>query len=152
MAAAPSAPAPPRAMDATAGPSLRTWGLVVFVMFVLTSVAGSSLATESSYLLVTLGSHIGLALVTLALAGYSARVVGRTYRILPQAAAGLAALGGLGATIAGTAFLVGGQSSAALYAMEGFAVLGILAAIVMIVVGGPSGKNSLTAFPKAGST
>jgi hypothetical protein len=114
----------------------------VFVMFLLTSAVGGSLALESSYLLVTLASHIGLAVVTLGVAGYATSFVGRNYRALPRATAGIAALSALGATIAGTIFLLDGQSNSALYAMEGLAVIGTLAAIVMIVVGGPSGKRT----------
>jgi hypothetical protein len=142
MAMDPSAPSTPPSPDATAGRSLRLWGVLVLVMFLLTSAVGGSLALEGSYLLVTLTSHIGLALVTLAIAGYSASFVGRCYRASARASAGIAALAALGATIAGTAFLLGGQSNAALYAMEVFAGFGILAAIVMIVIGGPSGIHS----------
>jgi hypothetical protein len=145
MATEPSAPKPPQDTVATEGPSLRVWGVLVVVMFLLTSAVGGSLALESSYLPVTLASHIGLALVTLGIAGYATSFVGRYYRALPRASAGIAALAGLGATIAGTVFLLDGQSNAALYAMEGFAGVGILAAIVMIVVGGPSGKRIQTA-------
>ena len=116
-------------------------------MFLLTSAVGSSLALESSYLPVTLASHIGLALVTLGIAGFSTSFVGRHYRPRPRAAAGIAALAALGATISGTVFLVGGQSNFALYAMEGFAVLGIVAAIAMIVLGGPSGRRSAASGP-----
>jgi hypothetical protein len=134
-------PAIPPSTGVTAGPSLRFWGVLVFVMFLLTSAIGGSLAMESSYLVVTLTSHIGLALVTLGIAGYATSFVGRSYRALPRAFAGIAAISALGATLAGTVFLLGGGSNSALYAMEGFAGLGILAAIVMIVVGGPSGKR-----------
>ncbi len=121
------------------GPPLRYLGVLLLVMFVLTSAVGSSLAMENSYLVVTLASHIGLALVTLAIGGYTASVVGPAYRPLPRNFARIAALSALVATLAGTAFLLGGQSNYALYAMEGFAGLGILASLVMIVVGGPSG-------------
>ena len=120
---------------------MRGWGILVFVFFLLSSAVGGSLALESSYLLVTLASHIGLALVTLGLAGYATSFVGRSYKSMPRAFAGLAALAALGATIAGTIFLVGGQSASALYAMEGLAGIGILAALLMIVFGGQSGKR-----------
>ena len=136
----PSEPSP--GAVASTGPSLRAFGLVVLVMFVLTSAVGGSLALESSYLPVTLASHIGLALVTLGVAGYAASAVGRVYRALPRVAAGLAALCALGATVAGTVFLVGGQTNAALYAMEGLAGVGVLASIVMMVAGGQSGRRS----------
>ncbi len=99
---------------------------------------------ESSYLPLTLASHIGLALVTLGIAGYSTSFVGRHYRPGPRASAGLAALAALGATISGAVFLLGGQSNGALYAMEGLAAVGILAAIGMILAGGPSGKRLAT--------
>lgn len=128
-------------LGATAGRSLRAWGALVFVMFLLTSAIGGSLALESSYLAVTLASHIGLALVTLGIAGYATSTVGRSYRALPRAAAGLAAFAALGATLAGTVFLLAQQSNPALYAMEGFAGLGLLATLVMMAVGGPSGKR-----------
>jgi hypothetical protein len=121
---------------------MRSWGVLVLVMFVLTSAVGGSLASESSYLAVTLASHIGLALVTLGIAGYATSFVGRRYRAAPRASAGVAALSALGATIAGTVFLLYGQGDPALYAMEGFAGLGILAALVMIVLGGASGKRA----------
>jgi len=121
--------------------SLRVWGILVLVFFLLTSAVGGSLALESSYLIVTLASHIGLALVTLALAGYATSFIGRFYKAMPRGFAGLSALSALGATIAGTIFLVGGQSNSALYAMEGFAGIGILAALLMIVLGGQSGKR-----------
>lgn len=111
------------------------------VFFLLASAVGGSLALESSYLLVTLASHIGLALVTLGLAGYAASVVGRSYKVLPRDFARLSAFAALGATIAGTIFLVDGQNAAALYVMEGFAGIGILAALLMIVFGGQSGKR-----------
>jgi hypothetical protein len=148
VASEPSTPnAPASTAAAPAGPSLRTWGILTFVMFVLTSAVGGSLAAESSYLAVTLASHIGLALVTLAIAGYAASFVGRSYRPGPRASARMAAAAALGATLSGTVFLLGGQSNYALYAMEGFAVLGILAAIVMMVVGGPSGKRAAAGVP-----
>jgi hypothetical protein len=121
-------------------PSLRYWGVLVLVFFLLTSAVGGSLALESSYLLVTIASHIGLALVTLGLAGYATSFVGRSYRAMPRAFAGLGALSALAATIAGTIFLVGGQTAVTLYAMEGFAGIGIVAALLMIVFGGPSGR------------
>ncbi len=140
MATQSAAPKTPRSAEATAGPSLRVWGARVLVMFLLTSAVGGSLALESGYLPVTLAGHIGLALVTLGVAGYAFSSVGRHYPPLPRASAGLAAIAALGATIAGTAFLLDGSNSA-LYAMEGFAVVGILAAIVMMVVGGSSGRH-----------
>jgi len=118
--------------------SLRYWGALVFVLFFLTSAVGGSLALESSYLLVTLVSHIGLALVTLAAAGYAIRVGARDYSVVPRASAGIASLAALGATIAGAVFYFGGQSNPALYAMEGLGLVGLLAALVMIVLGGPS--------------
>jgi hypothetical protein len=132
-------PAPPSS-GSTDRRSLRFWGVIVLVMFLLTSAVGGSLAAESSYLAVTLASHIGLALVTLGIAGFATSFVGRSYRPVPRAAAGLAALAALGATISGTVFLLYGQSNAALSAMVGFAVVGIIASIVMIALGGPSGK------------
>jgi hypothetical protein len=121
--------------------TLRMWGVLVFVFFLLTSSVGGSLALESSYLLVTLASHIGLALVTLGIAGYAASTVGPSYKPLPRTAARLGALSALVAVIAGTVFLLGGQSNAALYAMEGFAGLGLLAGLLMIAFGGDSGKR-----------
>jgi hypothetical protein len=132
------------ATTAVPGPSLRIWGVLVLVFFLLTSTVGGSLALESSYLPITLASHIGLALVTLGLAGYATSFIGRSYKPMPRAFAGLGALSALGATIAGTIFLVGGQSTAALYAMEGFAGIGILAALLMIVFGGLSGMRVST--------
>jgi hypothetical protein len=68
---------------------------------------------------------------------------------LPRASAGIAALAALGATIAGTIFLLDGQGTGALYAMEGLAGLGILASIVMIVVGGDSGRQVPSTPPPA---
>ncbi|MGA8542122.1 MAG: hypothetical protein WB947_01050 [Thermoplasmata archaeon] len=118
---------------------------MLLVLFLLTSAVGGSLALESSYLAVTLASHIGLALVTLGVAGYATSFVGRFYRALPRAFAGLAALSALGATIAGTFFLLGGESNPALYAMEGLAGLGILASLVVIAAGGQSGRRALAA-------
>lgn len=123
------------------GATLRFWGVLVLVFFFLTSAVGGSLALESSYLVVTLASHIGLALVTLGIAGYAASRLGPGYRPLPRAAAGLAAFAALGATVAGAVFLFAGQSNAALYAMEGLATLGIVAALLMIVVGGAAGRR-----------
>jgi hypothetical protein len=117
-------------------------------MFLLTSAVGGSLASESSYLAVTLASHIGLALVTLGIAGYATSFVGRSYRALPRASAGVAALAALGATIAGTIFLLDGQGNPALYAMEALAVVGIVASLAMIVVGGPAGKSSAVPRPR----
>jgi len=135
----------PRGNVAAAGRSLRALGVLVFVLFLLTSAVGGSLALESSYLPITLASHIGLALVTLGIAGYATSSVGRSYKALPRGSAGLAALSALGATIAGTVFLVDGQTNSTLYAMEGLAVLGILAAILMIAFGGKSGKRATSA-------
>ena len=142
VTAEPTAPRAPGTTPTTPGHLLRLWGVVVLVLFLVTSVIGGSLAGENSYLPVALAGHIGLAVVTLAVAGYATSVVGRRYRALPRASAGIAALAALGATIAGTIFLVGGQSNPALYAMEGFAGLGIVAAILMIVFGGPSGNKT----------
>jgi hypothetical protein len=135
-------PSTAQSMAVASGPSLRRWGVLIFVMFLLTSAVGGSLALESTYLPITLASHIGLAIVTLGLAGYATSFVGRLYRAVPRALAGVSALAALGATIAGAAFLLGGQTNAALYAMEGLGVLGILASLVLIVVGGPSGKRA----------
>lgn len=131
----------PSAAPAAPTPSLRAWGVVVLVLFLLSSVVGGSLASESSYLVVTLAGHIGLALVTLGVAGYATSFVGRSYRATPRASAALGAASALGATIAGTVFLLGGQSNAALYAMEALAVLGIVAAVLMIVFGGTAGRR-----------
>lgn len=138
----------PSGTDTTGGRSLRSWGVLVLAMFLLTSAVGGSLASESSYLAVTLASHIGLALVTLGIAGYATSFVGRSYRALPRASAGVAALAALGATIAGTIFLLDGQGNPALYAMEGLAVVGIVASLAMIVVGGPAGKSSAVPRPR----
>jgi hypothetical protein len=126
----------------TAGSGLRRWGILLLVLFFLTSAVGGSLALESSYLLITLASHIGLALVTLAVAAYATSTASREYRTLPRASAGLVTLSALGGTIAGTVFLLYGQNSSALDVMEGFALVGILTAIVMIVSGGPSGRKA----------
>ncbi|HTT72813.1 MAG TPA: hypothetical protein VMG99_01495 [Thermoplasmata archaeon] len=144
----PAPPANPAPEVSSTGGSLRLWGVLLLVLFLVTSTVGGSLALESSYLFVTLASHIGLALVTLGVSVYAVAFVGRAYRAVPQGFAGLAALSALGATIAGTVFLVGGQSNGALYAMEGLAGIGILASLVVIVVGGASGK---IAPPKAGA-
>jgi hypothetical protein len=124
--------------------SLRVWGVLLLVMFLLTSVVGGSLALESSYLAVTLASHIGLAVVTLGLAVYGAAVLGRPYRAPSKALVGLAGLSALIATIAGTVFLLAGSNSSALYAMEVFAGVGILASLLLIVFGGESGKRAPT--------
>ena len=124
--------------------SLRYWGILLLVMFLLTSAVGGSLALESSYLPITLASHIGLALVTLGLGIYANAVVARPYRALPHAFVGLGALSALGATISGTVFLLGGQSNPALYAMEGFAVAGIIGSVLTVVFGGVAGLRSPT--------
>lgn len=137
-----STPASAASTLATTGHPLRYWGVLVFVMFLLTSAVGGSLALEGSYLLVTLVSHIGLAVVTLIVAGFASSFVGRFYQPLPRAAAGIAALAALGATLAGTAYLLSGNGVYPLDAMEGFAVIGLVAAIVMTAVGGPSGKRA----------
>jgi hypothetical protein len=142
MAAEPPKSNVPQAPSSTGGRTLRFWGALVLVLFGLTSAVGGSLAMEGTQLAVTLASHIGLALVTLAVAGYATSFVGRGYQARPRASAGIAAFSALGATIAGTVFLLGQQSNPALYAMEGFAVLGIVAAVVMIVLGGPSGMRA----------
>jgi hypothetical protein len=142
MSAAPNTTVTPIAPKSAKGISLRGWGVILLVMFLLTSAVGGSLALESSYVLATLVSHIGLALITLGLSGYGAAVLGRKYKALPQAFAGLAALSALIATIAGTIFYFGGQSNPALYAMEGFAGLGILASLLLIVFGGESRKRA----------
>ncbi len=123
-----------------AGASLRAWGVLLLVMFVLTSAVGDSLALESSYLLVTLVSHIGLALVTAGLSGYVSGVVSRPYRSPGRGSARLAALCAGIATVAGAVFLFFGGSDPALYAMVGFALLGMIASVLMIVFGGPSGR------------
>ncbi len=139
----PASPAPaPSANLPSDGLSLRVWGVVLLVMFLLTSTVGGSLASESRYVAATLASHIGLALVTVGIGGYATSVVGRRYRVLPRVLTGVTALAALGATIAGSIFLLGGQSDPALYAMEGLAGLGILASLLMIVFGGPSGKRA----------
>lgn len=137
MSSAPGTPPPPPVAGRSR--SLRFWGVLIFVFFFLTSAVGGSLALESSYLPITLASHIGLALVTLAIAGYATSYVGRLYKAFPRALAALSALAALGATIAGTAFLVGGQSNGALYAMEALGGIGILLGLILIIVGGPSG-------------
>jgi hypothetical protein len=145
LVTSPTSVASSSAAPSAAGPTLRVWGVVVLVFFLLTSVLGGSLALQSKYLVVTLASHIGLALVTLGLAGYTASFVGRSYKAMPRGAAGLGAFSALAATIAGTVFLVAGQSNAALYGMEGFAGIGIVAALLMIVYGGQSGKRDSVA-------
>jgi len=146
-----AAVSPPSALPPTAGTSaarsLRFWGVLLLVMFILTSAVGGSLALESTYLVVTLASHVGLALVTVGIAGYATSSVGRSYRAVPRGFAGLAALAALGATIAGAVFLLGGGSSSALDAMEGLAGLGILSSLVLIVTGGETGKLASAAGP-----
>lgn len=107
-------------------------------MFILTSAVGGSLALESSYLVVTLASHIGLALLTVGLAGYVSGVVSRPYKSRARASARLAGISAGFAAIAGVVFLWLGSSDLALYAMEGFAILGIVASLLMIAFGGPS--------------
>ena len=129
-------------VSAASAISLRRWGILVIVMFVLTSAVGGSLAAESSYLLVTLASHIGLALVTLGVSAFGAAFVARPYQSSSKAGAGLAALAALGGVIAGTIFLTDGQSNAALYAMEGFAGLGVLGGILMVILGGDTRKRA----------
>ena len=146
--ATPPTPSPPApATTAASWASLRFWGILLLVFFVLTSTVGGSLALESSYLAVTLASHIGLALVTLGLGGYATSFVGRSYKAMPRGFAGLCALSALGATIAGTIYLLGGQAAGALDAMEAFALIGILAALLMIVFGGPSQRRVSVAPP-----
>ncbi len=137
-----SGPLTPQRTQATTVHSLRWWGVLIFVMFLLTSAVGGSLALESTYLPITLASHIGLALVTLAVAGYATSFVGRKYRAVPRALAVLAALSALGATIAGAAFWLCGQSDGALYAMGGLGVIGILLGLGLIALGGPSGQRA----------
>ena len=148
MTGSPSAPAARWATAAATGRSLRVWGILILMLFLVTSTLGGSLAIESSYLPATLAGHIGLALVTLGFAGYVTSFAGRSYKVLPRASAGVSALSAIGATIAGTTFLVAGQLPAALYAMEGFAALGILSAVLMIAFGGPSGKRVPVASPR----
>jgi hypothetical protein len=123
------------------GRSLRLWGVLLLLLFLLTSVVGGSLALESSFLPLTLASHVGLAVVTLGLAVYGAAVLGRPYRALSKGLVGLAGLSALVATIAGTVFLLWGQSNPALYTMEAFAGIGIAASLLLIVFGGESGKR-----------
>ena len=120
------------------GPSLRVWGILLLLMFILTSAVGGSLALESSYLIVTLSSHIGLALLTVGLAGYVSGVVSRPYKSRARASARLAGISAGFAAIAGAVFLWLGSSDLALYAMEGFAILGIVASLLMIAFGARS--------------
>jgi len=127
--------------------SLRFWGVLLLVMFFLTSAVGGSLALESSYLPVTLASHIGLALVTLAIGGYAASTVSRAYKPLPRASCGLAAISALIATTAGAVFLLYGQSNWALYTMEGFGGIGIVTSLLLIAFGGSSGLRETKARP-----
>ncbi len=129
------------------GTSLRAWGVLILVMFVLTSAVGGSLALESSYLAVTLVSHIGLALMTVVICAYVSLVEARRYRTRPRGAARLAGACAGVATLAGIVFLLFGPSIPALYVMEGFAVLGIIASILMIAFGGPSGELASTLSP-----
>jgi 4-amino-4-deoxy-L-arabinose transferase-like glycosyltransferase len=141
MTTAPTNPAPAPTPRRVLRGSLRWWGILLLVMFLLTSAVGTSLALESSYLPLTLASHIGLALVTLGIAGYAASMVGPLYQRLPRVLCGLAALSALGATLSGATFLLAGQSNGALYGMEGFAVLGILSSILVAIVGGESRRR-----------
>jgi hypothetical protein len=122
------------------GPSLRAWGALVFVLFLITSAVGGSLALESSYVIVVLLSHIGLALVTLGVAGYTASRLGPAYRALPRAGAALGAFCALFATVSGAVFLYT-SSNAALYAMETLAGIGLIAGLIMMIAGGPSGLH-----------
>ncbi len=147
MAASASSAPPSPTTGTESGRSLRFWGCLVLLFFLLTSAVGGSLSLESHYLIVTLASHIGLAVVTLVLAGYATSFVGRSYTAVPRAGAALSALAALGATIAGTVFLVAGHSEGALDAMEGLAGIGLLAALVMVVFGGPSGKRGTASLP-----
>jgi hypothetical protein len=148
ISANPSPTISPTPPAASAAISLRYWGVLLLMMFLLTSAVGGSLALESSYVLATLVSHIGLALVTLGLAGYGAAVLSRQYQPLPRNEARLAALSALTATIAGVAFYWGGQSNAALYFMEVFAGLGIVTSLLMVVSGGDSGKLAPASTPR----
>ncbi len=141
--AIPPGPSVPRSATMTSPQeSLRYWGILVLVFFVLTSLVGGSLALESSYLAVTLASHIGLGIVTLVLAGYATSAIGRRYRTAPRTGAALSAVSALFAVIAGTVYLTAGQPLGALSAMEVFAGTGIVGALLMIVFGGPSGLRS----------
>lgn len=120
--------------------TLRAWGVLLLVMFLLTIAVGGSLAAESSYLPITLASHIGLAIATLGLAVFGSAVIAPSYSPRARAAVGAAGLGALGATLAGTIFLLDGQSNPALYAMEGFAIVGVLGSVLTIVFGASSGR------------
>jgi hypothetical protein len=142
MSAVSNSSAGPTPATSSSGMSLRVWGVILLVLFLVTSTVGGSLALESSYVLTTLVGHVGLALLTLGVAGYVASTLGRRYKTVPRAFAGLAALSALIATIAGTVFYYGGQGNPALFAMEGFAGVGILASLVLIVVGGASGRRA----------
>jgi hypothetical protein len=105
------------------------------------------LTLENSYLPLTLASHLGLALVTLGIAGYATVITGRRHQTFSKAAAGIAADAALGATIAGAVFLQGGASNVALYAMEAFAVAGILAAARGLLSADPRGGRAPTGAP-----
>ncbi len=144
--------APPRSTSGATGPpggalSLRALGVLILVMFALTSAVGGSLAAESSYLAVTLASHIGLALGTVGVCLYASAVASRPYRVRTRAFVRIAGLCAGGATLAGTYFLLFGPSDIALAAMSGFALLGMVASALIIVFGGASAREAPGANP-----
>lgn len=121
--------------------------MLILIMFVLTSAVGGSLALESSYLPVTLASHIGLALLTIGLCAYGSAVVSRPYRSRTRALVRLAGVCAGLASLAGADFLLVGQNVYALAIMSGFALLGMVASALMIVFGGPSGRVAAATMP-----
>lgn len=126
------------------GLSLRVLGVLILVMFVLTSVIGGALAGGSSYSTLDLGSHIVLALVTISLCSYGSAVVSRAYGTYPRLFVRLAGLSAGVATLAGAVFLLFGESDVALYAMSGFALVGMVASVLVIALGAAPGSRAVT--------
>lgn len=97
---------------------------------------GNSLASVGSpYPDSYLAAHVALGLFLVALTGWAFGLSVRLPSVRARAVAGVTHLSTLGAVVAGTVFLLAGQAQGALDAMEGLAVLAILGAILLLVVG-----------------
>ena len=119
------------------GASLRLRGSALFVLLVVEVLLGSELANLGSpYPISLLAAHILIGLALIGFSGYTLLVATRGFRAAARGSAVLTCLATVAAVVAGFVFLFGGQTAGAELSMEGFGVLALLGALLLIVFGG----------------
>lgn len=124
---------PPTVGAVTTDRRLRVRAIPLLVLLIVEAYVGGRLATP--YNRAVLATHIGLAVVLVAFAAHAFVISVRLPKPSARGAAGLTFVSTLAAALSGTVFLLGGSNPIALDSMEGFAVVAILGAILLIALG-----------------